>query len=77
MLVYVTLLLPVLIGTAVLAIDAARLSNLQTFLQNGADALALTGAAELDRKPTAITRANAAMASLVRTITNLARRAWR
>ena len=64
-LVYVTLLLPVLIGTAVLAIDAARLSNLQTFLQNGADALALTGAAELDRKPTAITRANAALASLV------------
>jgi Flp pilus assembly protein TadG len=64
-LVYVALLLPVLTGTALLVIDGARLSNLQSFLQNGADALALAGAAELDRRPTAITRANSAMANLI------------
>ncbi len=63
-LVYVTLLMPVLIGGAVLVIDGARLSHLQTDLQKGADALALVGAAELDRKPDAITRATAAVANL-------------
>ena len=35
--------------------------SLQTQLQNGADALALAGAAELDRTPTAIERANRAI----------------
>jgi hypothetical protein len=55
----------VLIGTAVLAVDASRLSILATTLQKGADALALAGAAELDRKPTAITRAEAAIANMV------------
>ena len=39
--------------------------NLQTALQKGADSLALAGAAELDRKPTAIARADAAIANLV------------
>ena len=64
-LIYVSIILPVLIGTAVLAVDASRLSILATTLQKGADALALAGAAELDRKPTAITRANAAIANMV------------
>jgi Flp pilus assembly protein TadG len=64
-LIYVTLLMPVLVGFALLAVDVARLQNLQTSLQKGADALALAGAAELDRKPTAITRADAAIANLV------------
>src|SRR5947199_10783699 len=63
--IYAALLLPVLAGTALLAVDASRLFNLQTALQKGADALALAGAAELDRKPNSITRANAAIASLV------------
>ena len=63
--IYAALLLPVLAGTALLAVDASRLFNLQTALQKGADALALAGAAELDRKPDSITRANAAIASLV------------
>ena len=63
--IYVTALLPVLIGGAVLTIDLGRLSNLHTSLQHGADALALAGAAELDRKPSSITRATAAVANLV------------
>lgn len=64
-LIYVTLLMPVLIGFSLLAIDFSRLAHLSTSLQKGADALALAGAAELDRKPTAITRANAAIAGMV------------
>jgi len=64
-LVYVTIMLPVLVGFGVLAVDAARLSNLATSLQKGADALALAGAAELDRKPDAIERAKKAIAELV------------
>jgi len=46
---YVTLLLTVLVGTSVLALDGARYMSLQSQLQNGADALALAGAAELDQ----------------------------
>ena len=54
---YVTVMLVVIIGVSVLALDGARLMYLQTQLQNGADALALAAAAELDRTPTAIERA--------------------
>ena len=54
---YVTVMLVVIIGVSVLALDGARYMYLQTQLQNGADALALTAAAELDRTPTAIARA--------------------
>jgi Flp pilus assembly protein TadG len=53
----VTVMLVVIIGVSVLALDGARFMYLQTQLQNGADALALSAAAELDRTPTAITRA--------------------
>ena len=58
---YVTLMLVVIIGVSVLALDGSRYMSLQTQLQNGADALALAGAAELDRTPTAIERANRAI----------------
>jgi Flp pilus assembly protein TadG len=58
---YVTLMLVVIVGVSVLALDGSRYMSLQTQLQNGADALALAGAAELDRTPTAIDRANKAI----------------
>lgn len=45
---YVTVMLVVIIGVAVLALDGARFMYLQTELQNGADSLALSAAAELD-----------------------------
>ena len=54
---YVTVMLVVIVGVSVLALDGARYMYLQTELQNGADALALAAAAELDRTPTAIARA--------------------
>src|SRR5256886_5129415 len=62
---YVTLLLVVIVGVSVLALDGARYMSLQTQLQNGADALALAGAAELDRLPDARTRAVRAIENLV------------
>ncbi len=64
-LIYVTLLLPVIVGTAVLAVDASRLYNLQTHLQKAADALALTGAAELDGETDSVDRAKAAITALL------------
>src|SRR5260370_39703298 len=54
---YVTLMLVVIIGLAVLALDGARYMSLQTQLQNAADALALAAAAELDRLPDSEDRA--------------------
>ena len=62
---YVTIVLVVIVGLSVLALDGARLMSLQTQLQNGADALALAGAAELDRLPDAETRARGAIESLL------------
>jgi Flp pilus assembly protein TadG len=62
---YVTLMLVVIVGMAVLALDGARFMTLQTQLQNGADALALAGAAELDRLPDAEDRATHAIRSLL------------
>ena len=70
-LIYVTVALPVLVGFSLLAIDVGRLSSLQSSLQHGADALALAGAGELDRRPDAIVRANRAIAELVTTNTSL------
>lgn len=63
--VYVGVLLPLLIAGAIVGVDAGRLFTLQTSLQDGADALALAGAAELDRRSSAIARANNAIATLV------------
>jgi Flp pilus assembly protein TadG len=48
---YVTILLVAIVGVGVLAVDGSRYMSLQTQLQQGADALALAGAAELDRMP--------------------------
>src|SRR6201997_2695233 len=62
---YVTVMLVVIMGVAVLALDGARYMSLQTQLQNGADALALAGAAELDRLPDAEARAVNAINNLL------------
>src|SRR3979411_2656358 len=63
---YVTLMLVVIIGRAVLALDGARYMSLQTQLQNAADALALAGAAELDRLPDSEDRAARAIRNPIR-----------
>jgi Flp pilus assembly protein TadG len=62
---YVAITLVVIIGLSALVIDGSRLMSVQTQLQNGADALALAGAAELDRRPDSIIRAKAAVQGLV------------
>jgi hypothetical protein len=65
MAVPIALTIPVLFGFAMLAIDGGREFNLHTSAQQGADALALAGAAELDSRPDALARANRAITSLV------------
>jgi hypothetical protein len=62
---YVTLLLVVVVGTSVLALDGARYMSLHTQLQKGADALALAGAAELNQMSDSITRATNAIDNLI------------
>ena len=74
---YVTVMLVVIVGLSVLALDGARLMSLQTQLQNGADALALAGAAELDRLPDAETRARTAIQRLLANSTLFGSRANR
>jgi Flp pilus assembly protein TadG len=64
-LIFVSVMIPVLVGFAVLAIDAARVDSLHNDLQSGVDALALAGAAELDGNSDAIDRANRAIANLL------------
>jgi hypothetical protein len=63
---YLAMMLAVIVGLAALALDASRLMHLQTQLQSGADALALAGAAELDRRPDSIIRAQAAILDILR-----------
>ena len=74
---YVTVMLVVIVGLSVLALDGARFMSLQTQLQNGADALALAGAAELDRLPDAETRARTAIQRLLTNSTLFGSRAER
>jgi hypothetical protein len=62
---YVTIMLVVIVGLSVLALDGARYMSLQTQLQKGADALAIAGAAELDRLPDAEMRAVTAINTLL------------
>jgi Flp pilus assembly protein TadG len=62
---YVAMTLAVVIGLAALALDGGRLMSMQTQMQNAADALALAGAAELDRRPDSIIRAEAAIRGLL------------
>lgn len=63
--ILVSIMLPVLIGFALLVIDGSRAGNLHNDTQRGADALAMAAAAELDTRPDAWTRAERAMANLV------------
>jgi Flp pilus assembly protein TadG len=65
-LIYVTVALPALVGCALLAVDVGRFLSLHSSLQNAADSIALAAAGELDRAPDAITRADRAIANLVR-----------
>ena len=60
---YVAVMLPVLVGFALLGVDAARRMSLQTQMQAAADSLALAGARELNRQPGAEARAQSAMAN--------------
>jgi hypothetical protein len=62
---YVAVFLGVIIGLSALALDGSRLMTIQAQLQNGADALAVAGAAELDRRPDSIIRAEAAIRDLI------------
>lgn len=57
--------IPAVLGVGALTIDLSRFFSLQTQLQNAADAAALTAAAELDGRTSAITRANNALNTLV------------
>ena len=61
MLPYVTIMLVIFVGVGALALDGARATSLQTQLQKGADALAIAGAAELDRLTTSTSRATNAI----------------
>ena len=56
--------LPLIVGVAAWVIDASRITNLHTDLQNATDAMALAGARELDGRNDAITRAKAAIEEL-------------
>ena len=62
---YVTVMLVVIVGTSLLALDGGRSMSLQSQLQKGADALAIAGAAELDRMPDSTDRAVNAINNLV------------
>lgn len=70
-LIYVTIALPAIIGMALLAVDLGRVTSLESSLAHGADALALAGAGELDRRPDAIVRANRAIANLITSNQNI------
>src|SRR6186713_596405 len=50
MLPYATIMLFVIVGLSLLGVDGARYMSLQTQMQNAADALALAGARELDKR---------------------------
>ncbi|MBZ9746307.1 pilus assembly protein TadG-related protein [Mesorhizobium sp. CO1-1-7] len=63
--ILVAIMLPVIIGFALLVIDMSRANSLHDDLQKGADAFALAGAAELDGRSDALTRADRAIGNLV------------
>ncbi|MGY2995840.1 TadE/TadG family type IV pilus assembly protein [Mesorhizobium sp. URHB0026] len=64
-LILLSILLPVLIGFSVLAVDMSRANNLHNDIQKGSDAMALAAGAELDGRADSITRADRALATLV------------
>ncbi|MET3593155.1 hypothetical protein ABID26_002552 [Mesorhizobium shonense] len=63
--ILVAIMLPVLVGFAILAIDMSRANSLHNDLQKGADAMALAAAGELDGRADSISRAKRALANLV------------
>ncbi|ESX12640.1 pilus assembly protein TadG-related protein [Mesorhizobium sp. M1148] len=65
--ILVAIMLPVLVGFALLAIDMSRANSLHNDMQKGADAFVLAAAAELDGNTDAITRANRARDNLLKT----------
>jgi len=65
MLPYVTVMLVAIMGLSLLALDGARYMSLQSQMQGAADALALTGAAELDGLADSDTRAVNAIDTLI------------
>lgn len=71
--ILVTIMLPVLVGFAVLAIDMSRANELHNDLQKGVDALSLAAAAELDGRSDSITRANLAVTTLLSNTTKFSR----
>lgn len=64
-LVFFAILMPVMLGLAVMVVDVGRAGNLHLDLQNAADGLALAAAAELDGKDDSIDRAELAIQTLV------------
>ncbi|MDX8455533.1 pilus assembly protein TadG-related protein [Mesorhizobium sp. VK9D] len=64
--ILVAILLPVLIGFALLVIDMSRANSLHNDLQKGADAFALAAAAELDGRSDAFVRADRAIDNLLK-----------
>lgn len=64
-LILVSIMLPVIIGFALLAIDMSRVNSLHNDLQKAADSFALAAAAELDRSSDSWARAERAMATLI------------
>lgn len=69
--ILVAIMLPVLIGFALLAIDMSRAYGLHNDLQKGVDALALAAAAELDGRADSTARATHAATTLLTTNTTL------
>ncbi|PBB39565.1 hypothetical protein CK221_01720 [Mesorhizobium sp. WSM3868] len=63
--ILVAIMLPVLVGFALVTIDMSRATGLHNDLQKGVDALALAAAAELDGRSDSITRANRAVTNLL------------
>ncbi|MEI9403565.1 TadE/TadG family type IV pilus assembly protein [Mesorhizobium argentiipisi] len=63
--ILVSVMLPVLVGFALLAVDMSRANGLHADLQKGVDAIALAGAAELDGRSDSIVRANSAINNLI------------
>ncbi|TPN28194.1 hypothetical protein FKO01_22750 [Mesorhizobium sp. B2-3-3] len=64
---FAAILVPVLVGLSLLAIDMSRANGLHNDMQKGADAYALVAAAELDGNTDAIARANRAVGNLLTT----------
>ncbi len=70
--IYVALIIAATFGIIGLAIDASRVMIVRSEAQAAADAAALAAASQLDGTPTAITRANGALASFVTNMQRLA-----